>query len=415
MRGRAAGQPLSEVFDQRRNALNLLRIALAIAVVFSHSLTLGGFRSEVLWGHGTLGDLAVDAFFAVSGFLITPSAERNSVPRYLWQRGLRIFPAFWACLVVTAAAAGPLTWAAAGKPLTGYWPAALRYVTSDWLLTVKSAGIAGTPRGVPFPGAWDGSLWTLRWEFGCYLMVAGLAITGALRRRKAVLWLWLASWAGPLVLAAAGVPTYTDTPAHDLIRFVPVFLAGSVLWLYRDKIPDSGLLAAGALALAAAGTFLRNPEVLSGPPLAYACVWAAVHLPGKRIGSRHDISYGTYIYGFPAAQALACWHLYRLGYVPFTLATLGVTLLLAFASCITVERPALRLKRMAFPHRTAGRHRAAADARQRPANGEASGFVLAPVPPASPRRRPDVCLADGQQDHRILDGGQGVPGGRHHQ
>lgn len=361
MPNRFARPAIGQTFNPRNNALNLLRLAFATIVVFSHSLILGGFRSEILWGHGSLGDLAVDAFFAISGFLITPSATRNHVLRYLWQRVLRIFPGFWVCLFLTSVAAGPIAWTASGKPLTEYWSAKLgpfHYLAVNCGLTIRAWAISGTPSDVPYPGTWDGSLWTLRWEFVCYIMVAALAVTTVLRRRRIVLALWALSWLAALGAAADGIPTYNDTFTYDLVRFVPIFFAGSVLWLYREKVPDSRTLFVGALSLVVAGTFLRNPEAVSGPPLAYVCVWAAVHLPGKRIGARYDISYGTYIYGFVVAQVLAAWHVYRWGYVSFTFLTLAATFLLAALSCIAIEQPALRLKRLsvALPRPYAARH-----------------------------------------------------------
>jgi peptidoglycan/LPS O-acetylase OafA/YrhL len=380
---RPARRSIGSSFDPRHNALNLLRLVLAVTVIFSHSLILGGFRRETLWGHGTLGDLAVDAFFAISGFLITASAARTPVLRYLWQRFVRIFPAFWVCLVVTSLLAGPAAWAASGRPLGRYWSAPLgpvHYLVADWWLDIKVYSIAGTPRGVPVPGAWDGSLWTLRWEFLCYLLIAALAVSTVLRRRQIVLAMWLLSWAAALGAAAAGLPTYTDTPAHDLLRFLPVFLAGAVLWLYRDRVPDHGLLFAVALGLAVAGTWLRNPDVLTGPPLAYVCTWAAIHLPGKRIGARYDISYGMYIYAFVIAQLLALGQLERWGYVPFTLLTIAVTSAAAGLSCVAVERPALRLKGV-WPRlpgaRAAARAAAAGAAAACPPDGA--------VPEAEPR------------------------------
>lgn len=353
MRGRFARATIYRSYNPRNNALNLLRLAFAIMVIFSHSLTLGGFRDEVLWGHGTLGEIAVDAFFAVSGFLITSSAERNHVLRYLWQRVLRIFPGFWICLLFTCLIAGPVGWTADGKPFNEYWSAPLgplHYFVVDLLLGMKTYTIAGTPSRVPYQDAWDISLWTLRWEFICYLLVAVLAVTTALARRRIVLALWVTSWLIALGGAADSMP--------DLARFVPIFFAGSVLWLYREKIPDSALLFVVTLSLVVVGTFLRNPFVLSGPPLAYVCVWAAIHLPGKRIGSRYDISYGVYIYAFVVGQILAVWKLYRWGYVSFTLLTIAITLLLAAASCVAVEQPALRLKGMSvkLPRPYAARH-----------------------------------------------------------
>ena len=344
---------IGENFDPRRNALNFLRLCFALLVIFSHSIVLGGYRSEMLWGHGTLGDIAVDAFFAVSGFLIAASASRTDVLRYLWQRFLRIFPAFWVCLLVTAFLIAPIGWVAEGRALSAYWSAPggpLHYVVVNWFLRMHAYGIAGTPGHVPYPNAWDGSLWTLFYEFYCYLIVALLAVTTVLRRRTLVLALWACSLAVAMGAAAVGIPTFEDLPSYNLIRFVPIFFAGAVLWLYRDLIPDSRVLCIVCGALFVAGTFPRNPEVLSGPPLAYLCVWASIHLPGKAIGSLYDISYGTYIYGFIVAQVLAVWHVYRWGYFPFTFLTVAITLPCALISCIAIERPALRLKRLTIRH-----------------------------------------------------------------
>ncbi|MST32439.1 acyltransferase family protein [Acidimicrobiaceae bacterium USS-CC1] len=112
----AGGRSIGAAFDPRRNARDLLRLVLALLVVVSHALVLGRHRSEVLWRCGTLGGIAVDVFFAISGYLIAASAAHDHVGRYLWQRFLRIFPGFWACLAVTAVVAGPVAWIASGRP-----------------------------------------------------------------------------------------------------------------------------------------------------------------------------------------------------------------------------------------------------------------------------------------------------------
>ena len=383
---------LGQTFDPRHNALNFLRLCFAVLVIFSHSFVLGGYRPEILWGHGTLGDIAVDAFFALSGFLIAASAVRNNVVRYLWQRFLRIFPAFWVCLFSTAAVAGAIGWLAEGNSLSSYWTAVAgprHYIAADWLLTMHTYTIAGTPTHVPYPLAWDGSFWTLRYEFYCYLVVAALAVTTLVRRRLLVLVLWAMSWTVALGLAFSGVQTPHPTFHHELVRFIPIFFAGAVVWLFRDKIPDSAVLFAVALLLFVVGTFLKNPDVLAGPPLAYICVWASIHLPGKRIGAKYDISYGTYIYAFVVAQVLATWHAYTWGYFPFTLVTIAVTLALAALSCVLVEQPALRLKRWSPPlpgalqaHRPRHGHRSVPPA---PAERESRDLAHAegPEPPAS--------------------------------
>ncbi len=342
---------IGQAFDPRSNALNLLRLIFAVLVILSHSLVLGGYRSEGsenLWGQASLGQIAVDGFFVISGFLITASAARNSPMRYLWQRFLRIFPAFWVCLLFTATVAGPIGWVAQGNSFGNYWKSQggpLNYVVGNSFLKMRAYAIGGTPTDVPYPLTWDGSLSTLWYEFLCYLMIAALAITTVLQYRRVVLFLWLLSWALALIVALYGV----DIPHPPVVRFTPIFFAGAVLWLYRDRVPDSRPLFLVILLLCSISTFHRSFDAVGAPLLAYICVWASIHLPGKRVGAKYDISYGVYIYAFMVAQVLAIWHIHRWGYLPYTLLTIVVTLILALLSCVLVEQPALRLKKWSPP------------------------------------------------------------------
>lgn len=49
-------------------------------------------------------------------------------------------------------------------------------------LKISVWDIAGTPLGVPYPGAWNGSLWTLYYEFICYLIIGALGFLAVARR-----------------------------------------------------------------------------------------------------------------------------------------------------------------------------------------------------------------------------------------
>ena len=98
--------PLGARLDGRDNALNFLRLVLASAVIVGHAYPLGGHGASRIEG---LSGLAVDGFFALSGFLIAGSRMRLPMHDFLLRRCLRILPGFWACLVVTAFVFAPLS------------------------------------------------------------------------------------------------------------------------------------------------------------------------------------------------------------------------------------------------------------------------------------------------------------------
>ena len=131
-------------------------------------------------------------FFVLSGFLITRSYETvSSVGRFIWHRFLRIFPAFWTCLVVTAFGLAPLAFAYQHGTLHHYFaeiPAPWSYVTSNFLLAIYQQRIGTVFAHVPSPFDTNLSLWTLSPEFFCYLCVAALGIVGVIRRARGGSW-----------------------------------------------------------------------------------------------------------------------------------------------------------------------------------------------------------------------------------
>jgi peptidoglycan/LPS O-acetylase OafA/YrhL len=343
------------------NSFGALRLLFALTVLFSHGWALSGHVTPVLGQHEAA-ELAVDSFFVISGFLITRSGQRVGVLRYLWHRALRILPAFWACLMVTAFVIAPLAWLHRTGSLHGYLTASphgpVRYVLDNALVWMRYYDIAGTPTGTFFPRpgtavpiSWDASLWTLWWELLCYLGVAALAAVGLLRRRAV-----LAIAAILLALStvySVGADRLPHIPAFQrgISRFGLYFLAGAVLCLHADRIPCSGRLA-GASALAVfASFFMSAQDLVCALPLAYLCVWLGIRLPLRRIGTRHDMSYGVYIFGFPIQQLAVIYGLHRLGAVAYLAATSAVTALLAAASAVAVEEPALRHKNARPPWR----------------------------------------------------------------
>jgi peptidoglycan/LPS O-acetylase OafA/YrhL len=372
---------------------------MCLSVLFSHAITMGGFGSEwVLGGRTTLGLPTLYGFFTLSGFLIAGSATRNRVGRYLWQRFLRIMPAYWVCLAVTAFIIGAVAYMHERHPascsiFSCYYFAPARgpfdYLYHNSLLGVNQYNIATTPFGGPVPYFWNNSLWTLLPEVFCYLTLAVLSYLKLLTRRRLVVALACGVWLLEVVVASRaptndiqlGFGPLTITPSFlsGVITLTPAFLAGTLVYLYRDKIPDSGWLALGFLVVFAAGAwlpffgqeesrflhYLPGATSLMAPALAYPLIWLGTHLPSpfQRIGARNDYSYGIYIYGWPVLQILGIWGVEHWGYAAFTASALAGTVTLAVLSWHLVEKHALRLKKIdpriivMFPARKLGTRR----------------------------------------------------------
>ncbi|WP_019135044.1 acyltransferase family protein [Cellulomonas massiliensis] len=336
---------LAAVFDPRLNGLNLLRLALAVGVILRHSFTMLGERAAWTPAEVLMRSVFVDGFFAISGFLIIRSwVERPDARRFLRARALRILPGFWVCLLVVAFVAAPVhAWLRGEAVDAAFLTDAWGYVWHNAALWIFQDGIDGGPLGASAAeaGTWNGSLWTLSWEFACYLGVLALGLLGLLRRRWVVPALFVLALATLLVTL---VPAYDVAIVHHAARFATMFLAGALVYQARTWLPVRGWLVAACVALVVASAALPDYRAVGALPLAYACVagGAMIKVPALRL--RTDLSYGAYIYAFPVQQLLVALGLAAWGVGGYFLASVAVTAPLAALSWFVVERPALHLK-----------------------------------------------------------------------
>ncbi|WP_223690779.1 acyltransferase family protein [Leifsonia poae] len=333
------------MFDPRLNALNVVRLLLAVSVIVWHSFPLTGASRPPWPVVQLLGEAGVDGFFAISGFLIVASWMRNPRWRpYLRARVLRILPAFYFCLVVTAFVLAPLGILLVGQGFPdGYLGDSLLYVLKNAGLRIVEAGIGGTPEGVlPYPGVWNGSLWTLWWEFLCYLGVLILGLTRLLRFRVTVPILFIACLGG-VALTAAGI--LDNAELINGSRFGLMFAAGALIHQVKDRLPARWWLVGIAAAITITASVLPDYRLVAALPLAYLLIagGALVKIPGLRL--RNDVSYGTYIYAFPLQQVLASAGLAALGVPVFAAVATILTLGVATLSWHLIEKRALRWKR----------------------------------------------------------------------
>ena len=334
----------------RDNNLNLIRMIAALAVLVSHAypVTLGAAFPEPLESllGRSLGALAVVVFFAISGFLITRSFERDSsVSRWLRSRVLRLFPGLFVALCLTVLVLGP---AVTTLPLSDYAsdPRTLSYVPRNLSLAFLQFELPGVFAHNPFGGAINGSLWSLYYEVMCYLAVLIAGLAGLLARRRAA----AVGFAGYLALYLLSHPALFGEALPEralLLRDLSFpFALGAAAYLWREAIR----LRWSLLGIGAVATALLRPTPVFGDALTLWITYATLclaYLPGGAIRSYNrlgDYSYGVYIYAFPCQQLAE--HLFG----PMTPATnmalaVPVTLICAVLSWHVVEAPALRLAR----------------------------------------------------------------------
>lgn len=346
--------------DPRRNGLNVVRLGLAVLVLHAHAYYISGRGVGPHVDGENLGGWAVFGFFAVSGYLITGSRWRNPLSTYLVHRVARIFPAFVVCLLVMVAVVGPIGYVWLHGTLSGYLTTSTtpaNFVWSNLFLRVNAYDIAGTPADVPYPGAWNGSLWSLYYEFLCYLVVGLLALVGFMRRS-----VW--GLVGAFVLSVAahagwphGVATLLggNVDAQLLAKLLPLFLGGALVERLRHRLPMHWAAAAGSVAVVAGAVWLLDGwgAQLTAPFLAYALIWVGSALPIPDLLRRHDVSYGIYIYAFPVQQLLVLTGAHELPLLAYDVVALAVTVPLAVASWLLVERPAMRWARRSTAARPA--------------------------------------------------------------
>lgn len=367
-------QTFAQAFDPRDNAFGFLRLVLAVLVIFSHSFPLGGFGIDSLEaytrGRHTIGLVAVGMFFVLSGFLICRSASTApSIGRFLWHRFLRIFPGYWACLIICSCLFAPLIALHNHASILSVFCSPLEspasYVLGNAALfhgsdasipamfNIDPQGIAGLLSHNPVPRVFNGSLWTLPYEIACYLAVAFFGLCGVLRRGRAiVLAVFFALWS-LYSLFYLDPQTFREWLPYRLLSLLLMlslfFAAGCVCFLYRDEIPFSTALFCAAMAVLVASLPLGAFGLAAPVALSYALLWLAFRLPLGSFDGKGDFSYGTYIYAFPVQQALAAFGAHSAGFSIYFGCTLLLTAVLAVLSYRLVEAPCLRFRNAQLP------------------------------------------------------------------
>lgn len=332
----------------RLYALDGLRFAAAAAVLLFHFTA----RSNNAWGQPVetvfpqlsfitgLGAFGVDLFFIISGFVILMTAWNANVPKFVASRVSRLFPAYVACVGLSAFLL-IVIWQAKSVSFT--------QAATNLTMVQRAFGI----------GDVDGVYWTLWAELRFYILIGIFVAIGITTRRVlafCVIWPIL----GGIALTAG-----SDVLSTVLVaEWAPLFSAGMALFIVKREprnlaawlvVTFTTLLAAGYSAQVTLDRIVNGLTNRDFPPwVGWVIVVASVALVAvltltrvSRMGGKWLITLGALTYPLYLLHEYWGWWIIHLfedtlpTYVVLALA-IAFSLALAWLVYVVVEKRSIR-------------------------------------------------------------------------
>lgn len=334
----------------RENNFDILRLIFASMVVLFHIGLLSG-EPTLRWMHTYISStFAVQAFFVVSGFLVTMSYERSrSVQAYARKRLMRILPPYVAVVLVAAIGLSLLSRLSVGDYFVsaGFW----RYVIRNLMFSnFEAPALPGVFVSNP-ESAVNGSLWTIKIELAFYCFVPlcmwCMRRLGGTRLLAAVFVLSIAWKLGFEVAAShTGNDLYVKL-AKQLPGQLSFFIGGAYAYMrtQRGGRPPSNWMAALAAVIYVITSGLAY-SILAPLCVAVIVYWAAITLPVIPNPVRGgDYSYGIYLYHFPLAQVFIASGAFAASPLGATVSVCAIAVALAYGSWHVLEKRCLGVHR----------------------------------------------------------------------
>lgn len=327
------------------NNMDVVRYYLSIYVLISHAVVLGGL--DVWLPYSTVS--AVGGFFALSGFLLFASFQRRPTWRhYISRRARRILPPYMLIVVVCAVllvAVSSLPWQQYYSD-SGFW----KYLAANiGFMNFLHPDLPGVFQGPEYyTSAVNGSLWTMKGEWACYLSVP--FVFGAIKRWPRYGGAILGSIIVASLACAAGCYHFLDTTGKGIFGVIGKQFGHLLVYFYVGAFINYYLplllkykwyILPVSLMLILGGDYIPG-YYLAIQPIATSTLVLWVSMVGSwgaRL-SRHDnVSYDIYLFHFPVIQLLV-WGGVSKTVNPwvFILISLGLTTALAFVSWNLVGR-----------------------------------------------------------------------------
>ena len=320
------------------NNLTLVRLVLALIVVFVHFYTLININNWLIEYALVSSRFAVEAFFVISGYLIFMSYENSSkFTDYLGKRLYRIYPAYFVVILSCSF----LLFFLSTKPFYEYFSKEFfEYLTSNLVMlnflspTLPGVFVENTSSAV------NGALWTLKIEIIFYLFVP--IIVYFIKRYgffKTFCFSYFISesyifFIGMLVEQNEGLSVLM----HQFPAQLRFFMFGSLFYYYAKLFKNKRftLLALGILFVVV--NIIFDYSFLRPLSSGLLIMVLSLYFPFYSIDKFGDYSYGIYIFHYPLIQSfIALGLISKLGLFYFSILFIIILCFIAYLSCHFVE------------------------------------------------------------------------------
>jgi peptidoglycan/LPS O-acetylase OafA/YrhL len=305
----------------------LFRFVLAIMVVHSHYT-----------GSGLTGPVAVFGFFCLSGYLMTRIVNESysdglaGYLRYLGNRALRIYPAYY--VAAAFAACVLLVWPVGARAAAGWY-----MFPQDWLQTFTIIGLVPRSPILVIPA------WSLHVELIHYVLIGAV-----LGRSRVLTSLWFVG-----ALAMPVVALLLDGFSFEWLYFSPygssaAFATGAMIYQYRDKLPAiSPILAIAACCVLIFLGLKMSVSFAGAGGMHASIIVTAVAIAGlKDTATRRwdsalgALAYPVFLLHIPCRAAML--GLFGRSNIWVDLAAVAATIALSCLVVAVVERPLSRIR-----------------------------------------------------------------------